>query len=65
MSVDIEVVEGAPVQRHKLRGLAADEVARELGHKSFNGVSVEDDVVVVHVVAGRNRLHQHRHPIGD
>ena len=64
MNGPIEVVEGEPVQRHVLRGLAPDEVARKLGHSTFHGVSVEPDVVVVHVQMKR-KLRQHRHQIGD
>ena len=60
---DIEIVDGEPVQRHELAGLAADEVARKLGHGTFHGVSVEPDVVVVHVKA-RRKLRQVRHQIG-
>jgi hypothetical protein len=60
---DIEVIEGEPVQRHELDGLAADEVARKLGHESFHGVSIEPGVVVVHIQAKR-KLRQVRHQIG-
>lgn len=63
MNGPIEVVEGEPVQAHELHGLAPDEVARKLGHKSFHGVSIEPGVVVVHIATAK-RLRQVRHQIG-
>jgi hypothetical protein len=64
MSDAIEVTEGRPVQLHELHGRDAAQVAVHLGYDDAKGVSVEDDVVVIHVLTKRNKLRQVRHQIG-
>lgn len=64
MSDAIEVVEGRRVQRHELHP-DASVVAARLGYgDEARGVSVEPDVVIVHVLSKR-KLRQVRHQIGD
>lgn len=63
MSV-IEVIEGEPAKRRAVHELPADLVARKLGHESFHGVSIEPDVVIVHIEV-EGGLRQVRHQIGE